>query len=138
MFWMGSTGTNSSTLPPWGADRRPLATYPRSPNEARAAPATGTAPGLVRLAAATLLANVAGGGRTAMPFWPRGGSGLVGLSHPQQGQDLGHHHVLDLAGVDALVGGVDSREGEVLGAPEQDVGGRGCLLQGGDERDGPA
>src|SRR5665647_934329 len=69
------------------------------------------------------LAQVAGGGRTCMSsFWPPGGSGLPGFAHPQQDQDLGHHHVLDLVGVDALVGSVDPREGEVFGAPEQDVG----------------
>src|SRR5665647_404900 len=91
------------------------------------------------VAAATLSAKVAGGGRTCMSScWPPGGSGLSGFAHPQQGQDLGHHHVLDLVGVDALVGSVDPREGEVFGAPEQDVGRRGRLLQGGDERDGPA
>lgn len=75
------------------------------------------------VAAETRSAKVAGGGWTGMSsFWPPCGSHLPGFAHPQQGQDLGHHHVLDLAGVDALVGGVDPAEGQVLRAPQQDVG----------------
>ena len=38
VFWMGSTGTNSSTLLAWGAGCSPLATYPNSPNEINVAP----------------------------------------------------------------------------------------------------
>src|SRR6478752_4690587 len=61
-----------------------------------------------------------------------------GLGQQLEQQGLGDDELLDLRGVDTLVGRVDPGERCVLRAPEDELGLRRDLLQGAQQRDRPA